>query len=535
MPSDLIRVTAYVSKVPRQTADTINTKALQTSYPQATSVNKNLESKILNCRELPSPPIVAARIVNQVEEDCQLSDLVDIVSDDPATALKLMRLANSAAYRGTRPCSTLLAAVTRLGINVSVMTALSFSLANTLRASGSSKLDHDYLWRRSVTSAATARFLATRAQIQNWEECFLAALVQDIGMLAADCAIKDIYQNLSAYAQHEYAQLAELETLKVDHSKVGASLLKHWKLPASIVDAVAQSHSLERLMKRPSCIDYLWCVSYSGILADAVLLSDELELARAIALCRASMGDLAGSSESEFTHALFASVKDAEALFEATLVPNMDELVLSSKNLMFDYMIGQAQAANDEHLSDLQTRVRELEEENRRDALTGVYNRHHFDEVLDGMINESAEHGSPLSLMFIDADHFKQINDVHGHHVGDEVLKWIASTLQDAVRDTDVVARYGGEEFVALLPGSDIDGATSLARQCRQAIWDAAIRHDASPVQPFLTVSIGVATIYPSQGDRMTLPVERADVALYQAKKNGRNQICVFEEDAFPG
>lgn len=486
-------------------------------------MNKNLESKILSCRDLPSPPIVAARIVNQVEDDCQLSDLVDIVSDDQATASKLMRLANSAAYRGTKPCSTLLAAVTRLGINVSVMTALSFSLANTLRANGNSKLDHDYLWRRSVTSAAAARFLATRAQLKNWEECFLAALVQDIGMLAADCAIKDIYQDLSVYAQHEYAQLAEIQTLKVDHSKVGAALLKHWKLPAAIVDAVAQSHTLERLMKREACVDSLWCVAYSGILADAVLLSDELELARAIALCRASMGELAGNSESEFAHALFVSVKDAEELFEAALVPNMDELVISSKNLMFDYMIGQGHAANDEHVSDLQTRVKELEEENRRDALTGAYNRQYFDEVLDGMINESAERGSPLSLMFIDADHFKQINDVHGHHVGDEVLKWIASALQDAVRDTDVVARYGGEEFVAILPTLGEEHAATLGDRIVERMSDSVIK--IGELELKVTVSIGIAAASSSPNLRSSRElIVGADQAMYFSKKTGRNK-----------
>jgi len=487
-------------------------------------VNKFLEAKILNCRELPSPPIVAARIVNQVEEDCQLADIVDIVSDDPATSLKLMRLANSAAYRGTKPCSTLLAAVTRLGINVSIMTALSFSLANTLRINGKSNLDHDYLWRRSVTSAAVARFLATRAQLQNWEECFLSALVQDIGMLAADCAIKDIYHNLTAYAQHEYAQLAEREALKVDHSAVGASLLQHWKLPAAIVEAVACSHSLERLMKREASIDSLWCVAYSGILADAVLLQDELELARAIAFCRASMGDLAGSSESEFTHALFASVKDAEELFEATLVPNMDELVVSSKTLMFDYMIGQGHAAaNDEHLSDLQSRVEELEEENRRDALTGAYNRQYFDEVLDGMINESIQSGSPLSLMFIDADHFKQVNDVHGHHVGDEVLKWIASTLQHAVRDTDVVARYGGEEFVAILPTLGEEHAATLGNRIVERMSESVIKVD--DLELTVTVSIGIAAA--SESSRLRSSAELiigADQAMYFSKKTGRNK-----------
>ncbi|MFK8021741.1 MAG: diguanylate cyclase [Pseudomonadales bacterium] len=487
-------------------------------------MNKTLEAKILSCRDLPSPPIVAARIVDQCQDDCLLSDIVNIVSDDVAISVKLLRLANSAAYRGSQPCVSVLAAVTRLGVNVSVMTALSFSLANTLKAGRGSDLDHEYLWRRSVTAAAVARFLANRANLENWEECFLAALVQDIGMLAADCALSDIYTGLVPYAQHEYAQLAEYKVLNVDHSKVGASLLRHWRLPPSIVDAVEQSHSLERLMKRQPSVDYLWCVAYSGVLADAVLLSDELELARAIAFGRASMGDLAGHSESEFTHALFAAVKDAEQLFETSLVPNLSDLAESSKSLMFDYMIGhQHPAANDEQLFDLKNRVEELEEENRRDILTGAYNRLYFDEVLDGIINDSIAEGKPLSLMFIDADRFKQVNDVHGHQVGDEVLKWLANMLRAHVREADVIVRYGGEEFVVILPALTEEDATALGKHIVQTIQESPI--DVNGLGLGVTVSIGVATMASSTQHLSSRElVVAADQAMYFSKKTGRNK-----------
>ena len=184
----------------------------------------------------------------------------------------------------------------------------------------------------------------------------------------------------------------------------------------------------------------------------------------------------------------------------------------------------------------MQLKVRSYQQElsniARIDALTSICNRREFDLQLLNEWRRSTRSGLQLSLLMIDIDKFKEYNDSYGHLKGDDCLTLVAQTLNACVnRSTDTLARYGGEEFVALLPDSDIEGAMKLAHQCKQAIDETAIPHQASPIKPHLTVSIGVATVNPAHGDRMTLLVERADVALYQAKKNGRNQICVFEDE----
>jgi len=157
----------------------------------------------------------------------------------------------------------------------------------------------------------------------------------------------------------------------------------------------------------------------------------------------------------------------------------------------------------------------------RVDALTSICNRREFDMSLLTEWRRSARAGLELALLMIDIDKFKEYNDNYGHLRGD-----LSGCMQ---RASDTLARYGGEEFVALLPESDLEGAMEVAQQCLDAIQDAAIPHAASPIKPYVTISIGVAAINPTHGTSMTLLVEEADIALYQAKKNGRNQICSFD------
>jgi diguanylate cyclase (GGDEF)-like protein len=170
--------------------------------------------------------------------------------------------------------------------------------------------------------------------------------------------------------------------------------------------------------------------------------------------------------------------------------------------------------------ADLQAANRLLEDQASQDGLTGLVNRRRLDEYLQEMWVHCLEQRLPLSLLMIDADHFKQFNDAHGHLAGDEVLRVLADTLSTSVTDpAQLLARFAGEEFVAVLPGYDQARAHDLAEFMRQAVVDA----DSQMQQ--VTVSIGVGEIQPIQGDKVDLLLQRADEAMYQAKREGRN--CV--------
>lgn len=163
------------------------------------------------------------------------------------------------------------------------------------------------------------------------------------------------------------------------------------------------------------------------------------------------------------------------------------------------------------------------------DGLTGVANRQRFDEQLDLEWAQSGRDGEPLSLLMIDVDFFKRYNDHYGHQSGDDCLKKVGAALKSVSRRPyDFVARYGGEEFVMMLPKTDVNGAQHVAGKILAAIRDLKIEHLASDVAPAVTVSVGVASLQASQQTSPFVLVSQADMALYQAKKAGRNQFCHY-------
>jgi diguanylate cyclase (GGDEF)-like protein len=162
--------------------------------------------------------------------------------------------------------------------------------------------------------------------------------------------------------------------------------------------------------------------------------------------------------------------------------------------------------------------VVQLSTEARVDSLTQLRNRRGFDEQLEAETARAVREHTPLAVVTFDIDHFKRVNDEHGHEVGDRVLQWVAKTLALETRGADVSARVGGEEFVVLLPGTAVGGAQELAERVRRRV-----ERGGGPVP--ITISAGVAAQTPRGADHGL--VEAADRALYQAKRDGRNAVRV--------
>ncbi|MDL0432996.1 diguanylate cyclase [Marinobacter sp. TBZ242] len=184
----------------------------------------------------------------------------------------------------------------------------------------------------------------------------------------------------------------------------------------------------------------------------------------------------------------------------------------------------------------VQERTEELEQVNEQlkavsitDGLTQVANRRRFDEKLETEWNRALRQGHPLSLILMDIDHFKRVNDELGHLAGDDCLVSIARVCADEIqRSGDLLARYGGEEFSVLLPATPEHGAVSVAERLRVAVAATPV-HVGDPSSPVpLSVSVGVATIIPAPGSRPAELIGQADEALYAAKDAGRNQVMVY-------
>ncbi|HCE44853.1 MAG TPA: diguanylate cyclase response regulator [Lentisphaeria bacterium] len=177
---------------------------------------------------------------------------------------------------------------------------------------------------------------------------------------------------------------------------------------------------------------------------------------------------------------------------------------------------------------ELHNQLRRAKEEllvlSRTDSLTGMLNRRAFYEVLEKEIVRSCRQKIPLSMIMLDIDHFKKINDTYGHQEGDAVLRELSSRIGSAIRHYDVMSRYGGEEFIALLPGVDVDAAANTAERFRELIGKTPFESGKKRIN--VTISLGVAQLV--KDEKSDVLIGRADEALYKAKQNGRNgvEIC---------
>ena len=173
--------------------------------------------------------------------------------------------------------------------------------------------------------------------------------------------------------------------------------------------------------------------------------------------------------------------------------------------------------------------VNKLETLVRTDELTGVYNRRYLTEALQIEIRKSARTGRPFSVAMMDVDHFKRLNDEYGHAIGDHVLATVAGLLKEKLRSTDVVARYGGEEFVIIFFDTSKSSAFAVSEGLRALIAETSFDTEAVQIRQPVTVSIGISTC-PTDGGDGNVILEKADEAMYAAKKNGRNQVKLWSE-----
>ena len=229
-----------------------------------------------------------------------------------------------------------------------------------------------------------------------------------------------------------------------------------------------------------------------------------------------------------------------EVEWHNTIVPGVDgrpDSVLSLAQDVTERVRSQAalQEVNvklKQRLDDIHELQVQLREQVMRDPLTGMYNRRFLDDALPGEIARAIREQAPLSLMMLDIDHFKRVNDTHGHQAGDEVLKKLADILRSEARRTDVACRYGGEEFVLLLPKMNLESARVRAERWRQMFAEMEIPVESGKVQ--CTLSVGIA-VFPDHGNSAEDLLRNGDRALYLAKALGRNRAVTYDTSGAQG
>jgi diguanylate cyclase (GGDEF)-like protein len=497
-------------------------------------LNSEIEAHLRLSVNFPSPPGVATHIIELAQDpEIEMGKVAKALSMDSALSTKVLRIANSPLYAQRRKSENLRQALVVLGLNATLTLALSFSLVKSLRGGKSNGLNYKFYWRRALLAATAARALGDAMRQSLAEEIFLAALLQDVGMLALDQAMPDLYRD-GEKLQRDHAALAEHEKkrLQVDHAHVGGWLMRNWHLPERLYRAIEHSHQLDMTPSTESARIFDRCVALSGPVADLFLLEPEQRPFAETALCAERSLGLDKMAFGQVLGTIGAMIPETEAIFDAELLSKQHpELILEQAREVL--MLRSLHALREINTLRASTDAAaapglELEEETRRDPLTGVYNRAYLEQFLAREFENSTRHKWPLSVAFVDLDNFKQINESFGQQAGDRVLQATARILRGNTRETDLIARHGGEEFVVVLPATDAETAHSICERIVMAFRNTG--HVVGSHHAKVTVSVGCAT----HGNQIQFAnytdfVKAADQALYTAKTRGRNRSVPFD------
>lgn len=483
-------------------------------------MKENLIQQLRFCSTLPSLPAVALKIIDLANSaDTDMIQISHYIALDPALAAKILKTANSPLYKSRRTSSNIRQAVCVLGTHAVISIALSFSLTKTLMQhteSSIGKESSDLFWRRSIIAALACKALGNKINLKMADDLFLAGLLQDIGILAFFSIIPEAYAKIySSAASHDALLQAEYEAFETGHDELGYTLLKRWNLPSYVAIACMTSHNQSSSQKgEPTIAD---CVAASGYIADYFLNpSDTEKIAQTMTKLYARL-NLDGQALLKVIAKIKDELRTIEELFEFSICSESELNALMSEA---------------QELLSIQSliKIRDLEDKTQRDGLTGAHNRAFFDSVFEREFIFSTQHSTPLTIAMIDVDHFKQVNDSHGHVVGDALLIALVRAIFGQIRQDDLLCRYGGEEFVLILPGTTIASARKLLIRLKNSIEAISYKLD-NDKHIGITVSMGIATnldkgsIFTSHDGML----EAADLALYAAKHAGRNKIVEWD------
>jgi diguanylate cyclase (GGDEF)-like protein len=503
-------------------------------FYNATMLPQDFEKRLRAQVDFPSPSQVALEIIELARDpEIAMTQVAQTVGRDPAMTAKILRIANSAFYAQRRPSTNLRQALVIIGLNAALTLALSFSLVSSTRSLKAAGIDYTRFWRRALLAATAGRAFGETVKAPQPEDILLAGLLQDMAVLAIDRIARDFYGKLPQPAAHADWVAHERSQLQHDHATYTALLLKGWNLPERIWSGVQHSHSPEVLPTNTDPGRFARCVALGSDLAEAVLTHERATAIESLARRAHRLLQMDQERFMQVVTQVLKLIPETEALYDTSILnpDDADNLLAEARELLAVRNLHALQevSALQATASQLMDRTEQAEDASRRDGLTGALNRTWADRLLEREFGEAAVLGRDLSIVHLDLDRFRIINERFGNEVGDETLRACAQALQTCVRNSDMVARFAGEEFLVVLPGADAEVARQVAQRMLTAV--ATLNRPVAGQPMTLSASLGVATMTPRQRFANTAALlEAADHALYAAKLCGRNRIECFSD-----
>ena len=487
--------------------------------------------------QIPSPPSIAVRIIEAVkQDDACFDELGKIISSDPALTAKILKLANSSFYAIPQKIDNITKALTILGVTTVKNIALSFVIAKEMRGSSDNGFDFDFFWKRSLTAAVSADVLSSIIGQKN-EDIFVTALLQDIGILIMYLCRADDYSMMldEKRASSLAIEEAERKILGFDHQELGSEILKSWGIPDTIYEPVRYHHNHRDVPQDCQLASNLLLLSdkmssvYHGSRSAEKIQDIKNILCGDYGVNEEDLESIIDSVANKSVEILSFFEIDSGSMKPFSQILQEANEELGKLNLSYEQLIVELKQAKEKaekyalELKEVNERLRELA---LRDGLTGLYNHRYFQELLGNEMSRADRYKKPFSLIMLDLDHFKKINDEYGHPIGDIVLKEVSKEINNTLRESDIAARYGGEEFAVVLPETDLKGAALAAERIRKAVEHLEIEANGRRIDA--TISVGATCYHISVGNKNKSEVlTAADSALYNSKNTGRNKISI--------
>src|SRR5579863_611452 len=456
-----------------------------------------LKSKLKASGNFPSPPAIAQQIIALAgDPHVDISQVAAAISRDPGLAAKLLRVANSVLYSRQRKSTNLRQALIVLGLHGATTLALGFSLVAAYRGLKSNGLDYDRYWRRAILSASAAKSFGALQNASTVDDIFLAALLQDIAILGIDRAAPDFYRDLPRNASHRDFRAHETARLGIDHAELGAWLLDYWKLPEPICRAVAWSHA-PPIGDRSTPTGMAACCVALGSECVEILLAPAAEADfAALAELASELLGIDPPTVAQVMGRIVDEIPEIERRCDTKLLQAdaASAILDQARDLLVLRNLQALGQLNNLRETNPQPEARTVapQDAQLRDSLTGLYNRGYLDLMLRREFQAATTGNWPLSVVFLDLDRFKAINEAYGREAGDSVLITTAKSILSVARDTDCVARYGGEEFVIVLPGIAAPGAEIFCERLITRLRSTS--HPIGVTMITVTASMGLAT-----------------------------------------